>query len=256
MWVLLARVLIASGAGMLAVSFLKPEYHSTNGKDTPAALVARPPLVKVEGEASATKQKATFELFNPTDAPITVSKVVSDCSCVGFNLPEAVAVAPGESSRFSFDVDVPRFGTKRSRLEIRQEGRQASTVVFVDAKGAGRLPVVVGTDNPSPTFVDLNDLSATQEVVVRTWEDVGSTPWLGGAECSSPLVNCRLTLAGEEKVLALGRIERKYVCRVGWNRLPLLGEVSASLTAIPANGDRPIRLGTVSAALKRNKLEK
>ena len=224
MWMMISRVLIGSGLAMMTADLAGQRAKSIQPPQ-PLQLVASPRLLKVDAERGpeSTTRRETFTLHNPTASSILVATMTSSCTCVRLADKATITLGPGETRTLGIDVDLPKLGVQRTRLVIRPAGDEAETIIYVEAKGTGMLPVVVGTENPSPIFFELRDVQASQSGRIKTWEPLKALPWLTAVDCSNDCIRCSMKVESEVESISQRRVERSYIFTVGWNKLPNLG---------------------------------
>ncbi len=212
--------------------------------------MVEPEVARVSAKEKGQEQPVEFALTNRGRKPITIRGVSSNCGCVAVGAYEGTVLAPGETLALRFLVRVPEYGVSRTRLEVIHDRDSTPVEMYVEAAGSQALPVVREIRNGSPTFLALRPGQDDERITIRTYEPLGSGPWITEMTSELDAVSVELVDRHDEDRPEAGLIERVYTYRVSWKRLPATTEFSGKLWAVPSvAGATPIRVGTISGRL-------
>ena len=246
----LARPAVAYGALILlgATSMLLSQLWVSWPSDD-RTLVPSSPIVHVTDPRGHNSQIAEFVLRNVSDSDVIIESVESGCNCVQATNLEGAVIGPGKSMTAKFSVDIPIYGTKTTNIWIRLKDEGIPTLLQVVAEGVSQLPVVQEVENGSPAFLDLESVDEFADITIITREREKDSPWITGLSGSMDEAKFSLLEQLDVKKPNMDFIERKYLYRMTWDKLPNSLEFACDIVAV-ADGDQ-IRLGRARGSLKR-----
>ncbi|MEX2176519.1 MAG: DUF1573 domain-containing protein [Pirellulaceae bacterium] len=240
--------LVAAGAGIAALVVWMPRTN-----DDAPGLLAVEPLLTVRGDPDQPGERAqvVFRLRNASRRSVTIGDVSTTCSCLVPAGIQGKSIAPGEEWPLEVRVGVPELGESAQQLLVFHDGPASPLALSVKAQGRRQLPVLDVVENKYPLFDDLVDASATQTIVVKTIEQIGSAPWLGELSPAHASVKITREDVSEEVDPRAGFVRRTYRYAVGWNDIPAQSELRSPIYAKTAIDPEPgLFIGSVAAQVE------
>ena len=215
-------------------------------------LVVQPTIARIVGDGTKReKREVVFHLLNRGRAPITIQRVHSPCGCVATADVSGLVVPPGGKSHLAFQVELPAYGVKATRLEVFMVDIKEPLALWVEAEGKAPLPVMGRVENASPSFFDLRSPSEEATVVIPTVEKAGSEPWVLGLECDLGPLRCFEEGMDENEPPGTDIVERRYKYLLTWDQLPPGPNFSGKLWVRTRSHDEPRqRIGSVTGNLQ------
>jgi hypothetical protein len=240
-------LLAGSGAGLLGWSLGRvPELRPND------ELAVSPLYVFIDGSKAGKTGQATFVLTNRGSAARKVLRVERSCSaCIAVvtDLKGAV-LEPGQSRQLVAQVEVPGMRVEKAVLYVVHDGENSPLELLVEVSGRESLPYLVTNSLKQVAFLGLNTPTASEKLVLTTYEPVDRGPWLGQMTCDLPEVIMERTTIREHRMETIA--QRVYEFRIGWRQLPSGPEFSGRLRVATNYGSRPeIEVGLVAGTLSK-----
>jgi Protein of unknown function (DUF1573) len=214
----IGAVVICGALSYLGTSTL---HRSLRGNSKQALRAVKDTVRVSSTDPSVKDGVGVFHLLNDSSKPITVDRIEASCTCTVVDARDRIVVQPGSQYRLQFTMLFPAFGIISSNVKIYYDNLPTPLVLRAEATGLHGLPVIHKVTNDSLAFFDLRSVDDRREILVTTRERVGSALWLDQLESDIPEIECKRIAVKEASLRAADYIEREYIFRIGWRRLPV-----------------------------------
>ena len=128
-------------------------------------------------------------------------------------------------------MNLPEIGTMTQSVMVFHDGKGSPLMLSVKSEGERKLPVLDEVVNAYPFFNNLVDTSPRQTIIVKTFEEIDSRPWLGPLSTGDSRISLTGGHVSEVIDVQAEFVRRTYEYVVSWTTMPQEKEVRSRIFA-------------------------